>query len=107
MIAEYLGTTQIPSQANNFLRTYHLWGYVELGGELTAFHYNTSSDFMSASGDLRRADCKEEPLKTLWDAAEYYAQNAEFDDYEVIEAFEPGDEVQFPSFNRKGVVDGE
>ena len=100
MTPEYLGTTIFHSLADNFRRTYHLWGYVELGGELTAFHYNVSMDFFSASGVLKRLDCAESNLLiTLWQAAEKYATQANFsdDDFDVIEDFTSSKLMLFPS----------
>jgi len=93
---EYLGTTQIISAVDNYRRTYHLWGYVELGGELTAFHYNISASLVSASGVMHRSDCITEHLMTLWDACANIAAAADFDDEEVIEQELSGDSQPFP-----------
>lgn len=96
MTCEYLGTTLVPSQADNFTRTYHLWGYVEFSGELTALHYNTSSDLSSASGVIKRSDCTTDHLKILWRAGEKFALEADFDDFSVIEKYSPEVIIAFP-----------
>lgn len=102
--SEYLGNCVVPSTSENFNRTYHLWGYVELGGELTAIHYNISADIFSASGVLKRTDCQSPLLKILWRSAEGYAARTYFesDDFVVIEDFESAAVRPLPTAHQRG-----
>ena len=100
-LLEYLGKTMFFSPETQTWKTWHIWGYYEPTGELTAIRYGISTDLLCAHPDFHHRERTTALHFHLWVAAqELLHKYLMFDEEEDIELIEPSEDNVIP-FSRR------
>lgn len=92
-IIDYLGVTKFFRTSDHVWRTWHVWGYYDEKGVLSAIRYGISQDLLCAHHNVTKSACTSDLQKHLWKHAqekldEGLIQDDESgDDFEVTEPF--------------------
>jgi len=90
----YLGESKFFNTGDKIWKTWHLWGYHDASGELSAIRYGISINLLCAHPDVPHKKCTTELQKHLWTKAQerlhqgLIFDDEESDDFDVIEALD-------------------